>query len=65
MEPDESESISTKMKRKPAVDYKILEKDQEMLDMKKLWNSKYYILQNKTEHSCVSNLHPMVPALCL
>ena len=36
MKPDESESISTKMKRKPAVDYKILEKDQEMLDMKKL-----------------------------
>ena len=36
MEPDESENISTKTKRKKAVDDKTLEKDQELLDMKPL-----------------------------
>ena len=34
MEPDESENVSTKMKREPAVDDKMLEKGQEILDMK-------------------------------
>lgn len=33
---DESENISAKMKRKPAVDDITLEKGQEMLDMKSL-----------------------------
>ena len=36
MEPDESENISTKTKKKKAVDDKTLKKDQEMLDMKPL-----------------------------
>ena len=36
MEPDESENISTKTKRKKPVDDKTLEKKQEMLDMKPL-----------------------------
>lgn len=33
---DESENISAKMKRKPAVDDKTLKKGQELLDMKSL-----------------------------
>ena len=49
MEPDESENSSAKMRRKQADDDKTLEKDHEMLNMKSfLWNSKYYILENKT-----------------
>ena len=36
MEPDESENISTKTKKKKAVDDKTLKKDQEVLDMKPL-----------------------------
>ena len=36
MEPDASYNVSTKTKRKQAVDNKTFEKDQEMLDMRAL-----------------------------
>ena len=70
MEPDTSENISPKTKRKPLlVDHKTHKKYQDMLNMKSLSkNIKYYILENKNttaDNSCVSNLHSMVPALCL
>ena len=45
MEP-ESENISTKMKRKPAVHDKTPEKGQEMLDMKPLSNRMQKFLSN-------------------